>query len=392
MTSPVVDHEKKLLGRIRRGPRNASYTSISNHLIDHPTLSTDARIAQMYLLSKPENWELRIADLRRVLGMGEKRCGRNKTYEVLQELKNSDLVVPVDIRGGSGRYWRTIYFVFDEPHLDPVGFQRAERERLTTEMAQFENDPETADVQREPPHPEIRDAVAGTPNPCFRDTVNRDVTKERVLKNLPPYSPPEPRPPCRRGDREGEDLFEKIWKDWTPLFRPNFKEYSRKVFLKLSLEDRQSAVNNAGSYCALCRAQKRPPLLIRYLQERLFIEMEEGPAFDHDGSFVITPDRPEWEPHIASLQKKYGVRIASKAVSYGKLLTKTRWPEGHQTSTGSSTNATSSPPFQQLRCPPLRSGPAGDRTVNRRLGDKHRDEGRPGKNIDGLRRIEQGKE
>ena len=55
---------------VRRGRVNARYTAIPNEIIDHPTLTPEARIVLIYLLSKPENWELRISDLRRLLGAG----------------------------------------------------------------------------------------------------------------------------------------------------------------------------------------------------------------------------------------------------------------------------------------------------------------------------------
>lgn len=86
---------------VRRGRRNARYTAISNDLIDHPTLSPEARIVLIYLLSRPDNWELQIPDIRRLLGTGPKACGRNKTYEVIKELKNCAHVIAVEeLRSG----------------------------------------------------------------------------------------------------------------------------------------------------------------------------------------------------------------------------------------------------------------------------------------------------
>jgi len=107
---------------VRRGRRNAHYTAVSNSLIDHPSLSPDARIALIYLLSKPDDWQLQIGDLRRVLGTGDRPCGRDKAYKVLKELRESAYVVAVEeLR--SGRFRGIAYYVFDEPVEDPEAFR-----------------------------------------------------------------------------------------------------------------------------------------------------------------------------------------------------------------------------------------------------------------------------
>ena len=112
---------------VRRGKRNARFTAISNDLIDHPDLSPEARIVLIYLLSKPDNWKLRIHDIRRLLGTSQKACGRNKTYEVIRELRSCAHVIAVEELQG-GRFHRMTYFVFDELHCDPEGFARAVRD------------------------------------------------------------------------------------------------------------------------------------------------------------------------------------------------------------------------------------------------------------------------
>ena len=133
---------------VRRGVRNARYTAISNHIIDHPTLSPQARIVLIYLLSKPDDWQLRIQDLRRLLGTGAGICGRNKAYEVLKELKDSAYVVAVE-ELLQGRFHGLTYYVFDEPHADPDGFR--------TSLRRTTKEPERRDEPEEnSPHPGIR--------------------------------------------------------------------------------------------------------------------------------------------------------------------------------------------------------------------------------------------
>jgi hypothetical protein len=102
---------------VRRGRRNARYTAISNDLIDLPTLGPEARIALIYLLTKPDDWQLQINDIRRLLGAGGKPCGRNKAYEVIKSLKDAAYVVAIEeLR--HGRFFRLTYYVFDEPVAD----------------------------------------------------------------------------------------------------------------------------------------------------------------------------------------------------------------------------------------------------------------------------------
>jgi hypothetical protein len=109
---------------VRRGRRNARYTAISNFIIDHPELSPEARIALIYLLSKPDYWRLQINDIRRLLGTAGKPCGRNKAYEVIRELKASAYVLAYEVLD-EGRFSSITYFVFDEPVEDPEGFKAA---------------------------------------------------------------------------------------------------------------------------------------------------------------------------------------------------------------------------------------------------------------------------
>jgi hypothetical protein len=143
--------------RIRRGRRVANFTVIANGLIDRQDLSAEARLALIYLLSKPDDWELSVADLRRVLGFNGKPCGRNKTYEIVQELKEARFVEATQVIE-SGRFVGMIYTVFDEPQADQK--------------------PDPAAIPGTSPRPENRDTV---PRPEFPYPENRDKTKEREL-------------------------------------------------------------------------------------------------------------------------------------------------------------------------------------------------------------------
>lgn len=129
-------------GGIRRSRRSVGYTAISNALIDHRDLSAEARLALIYLLSKPDDWEVQIVDLRRVLGRGDKICCRNKAYNILRELKDARYVKPLRIME-AGRFVRFDYVVFDEPFEEPCA------EKEDTVQCAEKQDPEKQDGTKE---------------------------------------------------------------------------------------------------------------------------------------------------------------------------------------------------------------------------------------------------
>jgi hypothetical protein len=314
--------------RVRRGRQNANYTAISNRLIDHPSLSPEARIALIYLLSKPTDWQLQITDLRRVLGTADKPCGRNKTYEVLKELKSSSYVLAFE-ETHNGRFFRLTYYVFDEPLADPIGFVS----ELRREAAGFE--PEVNSDQADPPCPEIRETVTkhlktpcpeirqtvAQPLPEIRDPEKRDLTKDR--KKQITDLPPSPKLPSELAAKGGGE-FQKLWDQWPAKDRPDFREAAKSIFEKLPSADRAIAIAQAPAYLRNCAQQKSKALMIPYLKNRTFDVLQDGPAIDADGRYRITPDRAEWSVWLAS----FGTESARKRVAAnGYLLTKTRLPE-----------------------------------------------------------------
>lgn len=160
------------VSRIRRGRPQTRFTSISNGLIENLDLSTDARLAQAYLLSKPEDWELRPADLRRLLGRRGRPCGRNKAYGVINELRGEGYVKAVRIYEG-GRFLRVDYYVFDEP-LAPAERDFAGLADAADEAGDEAAVGSTGDAIGEL-FPQNRDTVL---NPQKQDPENRDITKD----------------------------------------------------------------------------------------------------------------------------------------------------------------------------------------------------------------------
>lgn len=68
---------------IKKNHVSTNYTVLSNTIINSE-LSAIAKAMMQYLLSKPENWVVKVWDLRKNL-----QIGRNKTYNTITELKQA---------------------------------------------------------------------------------------------------------------------------------------------------------------------------------------------------------------------------------------------------------------------------------------------------------------
>lgn len=310
---------------VRRGRRNARYTTISNFLIDHPSLSPDARIVLIYLLSKPDDWQLQIGDLRRVLGTGSKPCGRDKAYKVVNELKTTAYIVAVEeLR--AGRFSGTTYYVFDEPLDDPEAF-RAELGGGFIEPSR--RSPSVDNLEASAPYPENTDTV-GSPFPEFQDTEKQHLTKngKKQITEIPPPSP------SRTADRAasrvgmGGEGFSKFWEAWPASERPRSRAYAQKLFDQLTQVDQQHACEFASRYRSAQKRRDAFAAMIVYLRDRLFLEFVDGPQLASDGYLRITPDRPEWSSWMSHIEAKHGAKGRATQEALGYVLSQTRWPEG----------------------------------------------------------------
>jgi len=311
--------------RVRRGRPNASYTAISNALIDHPDLSPEARIVLIYLLSRPDNWQLQITDVRRVLGTRKKTAGRNKAYQIIRELKLSAYVVAVEVLD-EGRFDGVTYYVFDEPHEDPEGFKSG----LRRQALGAGDLPQPADQNcDDSPFPQNRQ-TAISPRPGFRDPVKGDSIKEgkKQKTETPPPAP-------KRADRrrvQSEDLaslaFAELWNAWQAHRRPRSRVLPRKLFLELVPDDQALAVEHAERYRRRCAQTGAFPVMIPYIRDRLFAEPAQRPAFVPSPEIRLTPRSEEWQAWIDHLRGRFKPTTMDRQEAMGFLVVPTRWPEG----------------------------------------------------------------
>jgi len=104
----AIDMNDKTVIRIAK---RTSYTVIARTALQDNRLSFAARGLLAYLLSKPDDWSVQIADIQRA---GD--IGRDKAYALLGELRKAGYVVGRQrYRLPGGQWGYTPYYVFEEP-------------------------------------------------------------------------------------------------------------------------------------------------------------------------------------------------------------------------------------------------------------------------------------
>lgn len=202
-----MSDQTERVGRVRRGSKRGGFTVVQNDLIHNPELSIEARALMIYLLSRPDDWELRISDVRRFLGKAGKPCGRDKAYGVVRELKLARYLVMIE-NVHDGHFAGVTYLTFEEPAADPDHVKATFRNGEGESVSPLPENPETGP----------------SPLPDFPDTENQHATNKRYIINTNPPSPPNQRLRTRRkGSGEGHSaqpsklpVTTRIAEPWSP--------------------------------------------------------------------------------------------------------------------------------------------------------------------------------
>ena len=99
---------------IIRTKREHNYTVVSNKVYDKNQLSWQAMGLLGYLLTKPDNWQVMVAELVNVTKDTKKPTGREGVYNIINELKEKGFISVRKNSDGS-----TDYTVYDEPIQQP---------------------------------------------------------------------------------------------------------------------------------------------------------------------------------------------------------------------------------------------------------------------------------
>lgn len=141
-----------------------------------------------------------------------------------------------------------------------------------------------------------------------------------------PEEKPEDTPPTPQGGRKGG--FDQLWQGWPDTHMPDNRDYAKRQFDKLTDVERDYAVQVLQDFRRRCSMRGQHPHMIPYLKERQFLDLIDPPEMDDDGDFIIRPKRPEWREWMGDVRKKHGEKGVANFVTIGKIVTKTRWPDG----------------------------------------------------------------
>lgn len=187
------------------------YFSTSRAAAQNKDLTFEARGMLWYLLSKPDDWSVNIADL-------QQQCGRDKVYRLLAELRTAGYLSRTEqIQREDGTFSKVVYTVREEPlpekpyTVQPYtenqdALQKKEDKGQTTEKASVFNDKavengvipapeqETAPAEPEPvkvqPHIALIDAYwSGLPGgqPIGEDYPRHVKLASKAVEAVTPY-------------------------------------------------------------------------------------------------------------------------------------------------------------------------------------------------------------
>lgn len=94
---------------IRRAVRRRTWTTLDNALIEDEALDFAALGALVYILSKPDDWQIRLADMRRRGGIGRTALGA-----IMETLRRAGYAELVRVQGEGNRLAGTTWTVCEE--------------------------------------------------------------------------------------------------------------------------------------------------------------------------------------------------------------------------------------------------------------------------------------
>lgn len=275
-----------------------NFAVIPNAVADDDRLSFEARGLLCYLLAKPHDWQVSIANIRKAGNIG-----RDKAYKLIKELKEAGYVEYHEIRDINGRVVENNYTVYDcaVPESLPL--------------------PEKTEAVR--PVPENPEAGAPLPEkPVSGETASgksAGITKDPFL----------PKQNLTKTDSQIVAMpdFASLLKAWEPKWRPSDPKSCRNLFDALPAPiERQNAIAIAPLFQLIQRRRKKKPGLYAYLKDRAWRELVDAPEIDIEGRFKITPYREEWDAWIAHMTQTHGETAAAMERRNACLLRHDRWP------------------------------------------------------------------
>lgn len=155
-------------------------------------------------------------------------------------------------------------------------------------------------------------------------------TSRRTYRQQVPSIEPSPKPleePSSGARERGTAGFKKLWDEWPSKERPNKIKAAKWAYDRLTAREQTTAFEQARRFRQLAKAQKDMALMIPYLKQRLFIELQDAPKINADGRFIITPDRVEWPAWREYIRKRFSDAAVVRLDKRKSFFADSRWPE-----------------------------------------------------------------
>lgn len=118
---------------------NQPYTIVSKSISENKALSWAARAVLIYLIGKPGNWHVSIADLTNQTAGSDKKTGRDGIYSIIGELVKAGYMVKQQPRGDAGKFESRDYVVYALP-AEPFTVQPLTAQPLAANPTLVNND------------------------------------------------------------------------------------------------------------------------------------------------------------------------------------------------------------------------------------------------------------
>ena len=262
---------------------SGSYAIIPNATADDERLAADTLGTLVYLLAKPEDWKVIVADIRRRF-----HIGRNRVYAIMQELEAGGYVQRTQNRAAHSRWGDTEYLVFDCPQA----------------IAGDANMPGEADVVAnvplpDPPLPQNGDTVkpqqiTASPFTVYRQTASPK--RGHILSTKSTNSLRGEKPSAEAG-ADTPSVNQEVWKEGIDLLKTTSPNPNRSIIGKW-LKRASTKKDGKEKLLAMIRAAAKAGMLdpVAYIAKA--VDSEFGPL-PQPKKF----DQATWERNILAAIK-----------------------------------------------------------------------------------------
>ena len=157
---------------IRRGARpEEKFYILDKKISEDETLSWQARGLLVYLLGKPDNWQVNVTHLTKCTAKAKKKTGRDGVFAILDELLEAGYMQREQLRGDGGTFVGTQYIVNEIPVPVSERTVRANPVAAANDDAPNTGKPDT--VEPNSGEPKAENPEAGKPdsgNPTLTNT------------------------------------------------------------------------------------------------------------------------------------------------------------------------------------------------------------------------------